>query len=158
MVIGWISIVSAGYGVLSSGWEYWGLIQGGGIEAPVIPDDMSGSGRVVRLVALLDEYAGVLRFLGLALSVLTLIAGIQLLRLRSWARTVLEILYWLDLVLLVGFAGGVAIMQVMRSYPKEIDLQGVALILLVGSLMALPVMTIISYLRSDTIRQVVTRR
>jgi hypothetical protein len=57
----------------------------------------------VESMMFLLKHLGLLVFLQLAVSFITLVAGIAFLRLRAWARTAIEAITWLSLVYVVGF-------------------------------------------------------
>ena len=116
-VIGWISIVFAVSTILSNGWGIWEGSQGQ-IEVTPIPSEIPAAW-VFKLVV---ENYGILRYLGLALAMLILIAGIEFLRLRAWARTVLEIYYWFGFVLLIGVFSFILIWGSIILFPETLGM------------------------------------
>ncbi len=49
------------------------------------------------------RYFTLLVLVQLAVAVVAVVAGIQFLKLRSWARTVLEVIAWLSVIYVIGF-------------------------------------------------------
>ncbi len=49
------------------------------------------------------RYFTLLVLVQLAVAVVAVVAGIQFLKLRSWARTVLEVISWLSVIYVIGF-------------------------------------------------------
>lgn len=150
-VIGWAWIILGAFMLLSAG---MGLV----MSLTVPPPDP----------ALLDgeaPFAGIWRYFWLLATVqlgvagLGVFAGLRLLALQSWARTALELLSWLAILALVGYA----IFWVINSYAvvgAEADELGFARVFAfagvgVTMIYAVPVGFMIYHLRSAKVRAAV---
>lgn len=104
-VLGWIWITIGAFSVLTSGLVLLFFLVLGG---PVLPVREETSEPFwppgFELVGWVFQYFDVLAIGQFVLAVAVLIAGIELLRLRSWARSFLEVICWLGLLYIVSFA------------------------------------------------------
>ena len=105
-------------------------------------------------------------FLEVALAVVALLGGIYFLKLRAWARTVLEVACWVFVVYGIGFQilGGI---HLVGEYSKFADVEGTsgigatqvlgiaAWLALCAAIGLAPAIVIIAFLRGKTIREAV---
>ncbi|MBN1255800.1 MAG: hypothetical protein JXA50_11050 [Deltaproteobacteria bacterium] len=102
-VIGWIFIAGAILMIFSGGMGFMAfsfMQHMGGEAAPPIPEDAPFQFGVMEVIF---QHFGLIALVQIALAAFILIASIQFLRLRRWARTALEVIAWLGLVYFVGF-------------------------------------------------------
>jgi len=106
------------------------------------------------------RYAGIWMSVQMAIAVLALVAGIQFLRLRAWARTALEVVAWVGLAQ-VGLVG-LGWLWMVTSFASKAGAGGPGLLFgVVLSVMfvlsAAPFVVILAFLRGRTIREAVAR-
>ena len=102
------------------------------------------------------------------IAIFVIIASIQFLSLRRWARTALEVITWLGLVYVVGF-GIFGLIMWITTFSSEWVSEGGAsgplsgfgiflavMISVVTSFCAVPLIAIIKFLRGRTIREAVS--
>lgn len=101
-IIGWLAIV---FGILMIFSGTFGLLVFS--LTPVRPSDqpVGGVPEPFVLMAKIFDYFGVLAAVQIAVATIMIASGAAFLRLRSWARTALEVLSWLALCFLVSFGG-----------------------------------------------------
>jgi hypothetical protein len=102
-VIAWIFIVGAILMIVSSsiGFLAFTVIKQRVGEMPPIAQVLPHQFRIMNIIY---RNFGILALLQVTLAIFVLIASIQFLRLRKWARSALEIISWLGLVYVVGFS------------------------------------------------------
>lgn len=164
-VVSWIWIVSGIFVVVS------GVIGMGALS------DLSGPPAGKSLhgppTPALAVMAGLSRFLiwttvvQMLMAVLAIVAGIYYLKLRSWARGVLELLTWVSLAALIGFGffwPPAWMMTSSRFLPNDgsIDLQQVKYIGAIAGVVvmvaaAVPLAMMIRSLRSKAVREAIRR-
>jgi hypothetical protein len=159
-VIGLISILTAGLSILSAplGLVMFLLMKPMGGPWTSMPADAPWG---FRLMWRMFPYLMVLQTL---VAVFALAAGIQFLRLRAWARTAFEVMYWLALIWIVGF--GVywvaTWLSVTSTFPEQggppfpphfFRVFGAIVGAVVTAFSAVPCGVIIWLLRGSTIRQ-----
>ena len=113
------------------------------------------------------QYFGYLLALQAAAAVIAIWAGIGLLRLKSWARTVIEALSWLALAYIVGFGGywlylwnGTGIHVPSGTAPTGaglFDAMGTVMSVIVTAIFAVPLLIMIGYLRGREVRESISR-
>jgi hypothetical protein len=101
-VIAWIFIVGAILMIVSSslGFLAFTVIKQKVDEMPPIAEVLPHQFLIMNIIY---RSFGILVLLQVALTIFALIASIQFLRLRAWARSALEIISWLGLLYVVGF-------------------------------------------------------
>ena len=94
-VIGWLSIVIAGLTIISTiiGLAFFILIQQMGAGIPPVPEEIPVP---FKLSCIIYRNFIPLVVAQIAFATFVLIAGIQFLKLRAWARTALEVVCWLN--------------------------------------------------------------
>ena len=142
-VIGWVWIILGGLTCLFATMALFMSIMMGGVgqddpDKPFIFD--------------IFPYLSVVQ---IGVAVLGLISGIHFLRLRSWARSVLECLTWLGLVFTVGFMvvwlfgwGSMA----FRHGPPGFAIMGVVMAIFITAMYAVPLGIMLKYLRGPKVR------
>ena len=150
IIVGIIMAVSALMGLLA----FFSVHQMPGDKLSTLP----GSRQFSFFQFLLDHFIA-LTFLQLSISIFSIIAAINFLRLRSWARTVIEILSWicLSFVFCFGFfwffEWG---MKVQGAVPHKLNVIGLFMNVLFIAFYSIPLIVIIWHIRSDKIRTAVS--
>ena len=165
-VIAWTWIVTGGFAVFSG---IMSLLMLGAMPAlqselphtPGMPQDFG-------LITSMFPYFGWLVLTQLVLAAVAIVAGIQFLQLRSWARAALEILSWISLIYVVGFGlfwistwstitGGFA--QEGAPFDMEtLRVAGLAVAIFITLAFAIPLGIMIKYLRGKVIREAMLPR
>ena len=161
-VIGWIFIAGAILMILSGGMGFaaFSFMQQLGEE---MPPTFEGAPFQFGVMEVIFQHFGLIAMVQVALAVFILIASIQFLRLRRWARTALEVIAWLGLVYIVGFGifWVASWLDITSSIPVTEGTSGPSSIFdIVGAIMgsvvalawAVPLVVIIILLRGKTIR------
>ena len=79
----------------------------------------------------------------------------KLLRLRSWSRTVLEIVTWILLIAIVGFSVYWEVGWVSSSFgngPDGFDILGAVMGLFIFAMFVIPLVIMLGYRRGDKIK------
>jgi len=110
-IIGWLFVVSAALGLLSALQIFF---LAGFMKLYVLPPELSDPKLAKDLGEIYGEVSNVMLLAGrhshwfalgqVALSVFTLVAGVNFLMLKAWARSLLEIISWSYLVLFIYIA------------------------------------------------------
>lgn len=161
-VIGWMFIASTILMILSGGMGFAAFTfmkqTAGGV--PPLSEDIPGQLRVIEIVF---QYFELIAVVQVAFAIFILIASIQFLRLRRWARTALEVVSWLGLVYMVGFGivwvaswiGITSSIPLTEGTPGPSPLFNIVSVVM-GSLVAVcwavPLVVIIVFLRGKTVR------
>lgn len=91
-------------------------------------------------------------------AIVGIVAGIQFLRLRAWARTVIEIMSWLGLIFVMGL--GITILTILWTQRNPNDTVGIAIGLAIGAnifvVFGAVLLWMIRYLRSPEVRSAVS--
>lgn len=129
-------------------------------QAPGMPQDFGFMTGMFR-------YFGWLVLAQLVLAAVAIVAGIQFLRLRLWARTALEILSWISLIYVMGFGlFWLSTWSTMTGHfsqqnaPFDIEtfrIAGFAVGIFVTLAFAIPLGIMIKYLRGKVIREAMLR-
>ncbi len=159
--IGWTFIASAVIllllGLMSLG--AGGMMLQMMAQNPRMPDDFPWQ---FRMMFGLVEYFAVVAWGQIALSVVALVAGIQFLRCRAWARAALEALTWLALVATLGIGALWLWGWLSLSGPSGapgmpisvgIKAVGVVMLAVIVVVCAVPLLLLIRYLRRPVVRQ-----
>jgi len=156
-VTGWVWVVIGAFMLFSAlmgGLGYLMMRQPGMQGADLL--------REFALMNLVFQNFGVLVAVQCVIAVAALWAGIDLLRLKAWARSAVEVLSWLGLLWTVGF--GVYWIYMWTSMtgqaPAEADafqLMGAVMGTVVTLVFAVPLAIMIRYLRSNEVRQAMSR-
>lgn len=168
-VIGWIFIVVAVLMILGGamGLVAFSFIHpSGGSTVPPMPKDV---GRTFAVMSIVFQYFGLLASLQIVFAIFILIAGIQFLKLRAWARIALEIVSYLGLIYTVGFGTFwvVSWISVTSRFPvAESTVGPPALFNIFGAVMGIvviavcvvPLIVIIKFLRGETIKEAVSHK
>ena len=128
---------------------------------PPVPEDIPGQLRIMKFVFQHFERIAMLQC---AIAILVIIASIQFLRLRRWARTALEVIAWLGLVYVVGFGifWVVSWIGITSNIPSTdgapgpsplFGIFGAVMVSVVTLFWAAPLVVIIIFLRGKTIRE-----
>jgi hypothetical protein len=162
-VIGWVFIAGAVLMIFSGGMGFaaFSFMKHMGGEKPPIPEQAPFQFGVMEVIF---QHFGLIAIVQGALAVFIIIASIQFLRLRRWARTALEVIAWLGLVYLVGFGifWVVSWIGITSNIPITEGTPGPApMFNIVGAVMgsvvtlfwAAPLVVIIIFLRGKTIRE-----
>ena len=160
-VIAWTWIITGGFMAFSG---IMGLLMFAAIpslpsqlQAPNMPQ---GFGFMMGMFG----YFGWLVAAQLVLAVVAIVAGIQFLKLRPWARAALEILSWISLIYVVGFGVfWVSTWSLMTGqFPQQQDapfdmetfrIIGLAMGAFITLTFAVPLAIMIKYLRGKVIRE-----
>lgn len=118
--------------------------------------------REFALMNLVFQNFGVLVAVQCVIAVAALWAGIELLRLKAWARSAVEVLSWLGLLWTVGFGIYWVYMWVSMTGQAPADagsfqVMGAAMGIVVTLIFAVPLAIMIRYLRSHEARQAMLR-
>ncbi len=133
--------------------------------APIVPPSLPAEAPwPAQIVPAMFDYLGLLCGLQLLVAIFVLVAAIQFLRLRAWARTALEVVTWLQLIYTVGFGllwvGAWA--SIASNLPAGGDLPisagaltavGVAMGVGIALVFAVPCAVIIWVLRGEPVRR-----
>ena len=163
-VIGWIFIAGAILMILSGGMGFAAFTfmqQMGGEAAPPFPEEAPFQFGVMEVIF---QYFGLIAMVQVALAVFIIIASIQFLRLRRWARTALEVVAWLGLLYLVSFGifWVVSWIGITSNIPSTEEAPGLfPMFNIFGAIMgsvitlfwAAPLVVIIIFLRKKTISE-----
>lgn len=160
-VIAWTWIITGGFAVFSG---IMSLLMF--TAMPTLQSELPhapGMPQGIALMTSMFRYFGLLVVVQLVLAVVAIVAGIQFLRLRSWARAVLEILSWVSLIYVVGF--GVFWLSTWSTMTGQFSQQDVPFDmetlriagLVAGAFVtlafAIPLGIMIKYLRGKTVRE-----
>jgi hypothetical protein len=161
-VIGWIFIAGAILMILSGGMGFAAFTfmkqTAGGV--PPVPEEILGQLRVMKFVF---QYFELIAIVQVAFAIFVMIASIQFLMLRRWARTALEIIAWVGLVYLVGFGiawvvswigitSNIPLTEGVSGPSPMFNIVGVVMGSLVTVCWVVPLVVIIIFLRGKTIR------
>jgi len=167
-VIAWIFIGLAALMILSGAMALamftFIKYSSGGAFAPPPSDELGPFG----LAALLMEHFDLLALFQINIAVFIIISSIYFLKLRSWARTALEVVSWLGLTYVVGFSlFWIASWIFMSSSgprgqgasaePLIFGIFGAIMGIVVMAVYAAPLIAIIWFLRGKTIREACSR-
>jgi hypothetical protein len=162
-VIGWIVIAGAILMILSGGMGFavFSFMKQSAGGAPPVPEDIPGQLGVLKIAF---QHFELIAMVQCALAIFIIIAGIQFLRLRRWARIALEVVAWLGLVYVVAFGifwvvswlGITSSIPITEGAPGPTPLFGIFGAVM-GSVVALcwavPFVVIIIFLRGKTIKE-----
>jgi hypothetical protein len=165
-VIGWIFIAVAVLMIFSGGMGFvaFTFMQHMKGERPPIPEGAPFQFGVMDVVF---QHFGIIALAQVALAAFIIIASIQFLRLRRWARTALEVIAWLGLVYIVGFGifwvtswisitSGIPVTEGAPGPPPLFGLFGAVMGSMVALVWAVPLVVIIAFLRGKMIREAVS--
>jgi len=160
--IGYVSVGLSGFAILSNIFcvLFLSLVDGGLETLEVIATDAAEK---ISILFLLFKHIRVLCIVHIAGSVFILYTAIQFLKLRSWARTVLETINWLILVWIVLFiilwngmftnlVSSAPFSDSGMSVPIWFRVITIALSILIAAFSATPHVATIIYLRKKTIK------
>ena len=160
--IGYVSVGLAGFAILTSILcvLLLSLIDGGPETLKAIGTDAAEK---ISILFLLVKHIRVVCIVDVAVSVFILFTAIQFLKLRSWARTVLETISWLVLMWMVLFivlwngmlanlTSSAPFSDSGTSVPIWFDIVRVALSILASAFAATPHVATIIYLRKKKIK------
>lgn len=101
----------------------------------------------------------IIAFLQIGIAIVSITAGINFLRLRSWARTVLGILSWLCLPFVFGF-GFFWLLELVMKMPESpthtFSIISLFMSVLFTAFYSIPLIVIIHFLRSKAVRAAVS--
>ncbi len=165
-VIGWTFIVSAILMILSGGMGLmmFSLMNQMKADVPPITEELPDQ---FRAPAIIFEYYVLISLFEIAGAIFVLIAGIQFLKLRKWARNALEIISWLSLVFTVVFgiywviswvslSSKIPIQEGVSGVPPMLGVFGAVMGGVVTLIWAAPLVVIIYFLRGKTIKEAVS--
>lgn len=166
-VIGWIYIAVAALMILVGAMSFMSFtairdMEGKGFR--IVIDNLAAP---FKAISAIFQYFDLLAVSQILLGIFLVIASIEFLELHAWARTALEILSWLGLILVVGsgifwvicwisitasasMPGGTA------RLPGMSNLVGLAVGTAITAVWALPLIVVIKFLRGKTIRDALT--
>lgn len=164
-VIGWIFIALAGLMILSSimAFAVFSIMKHMGVDIPPLPAEAPG------FVSIISQNPDLFILLQIGFAIFVLITSIQFLRLRSWARTTLEILSWLGFVYLVIFEIYWVSSWISKTLGASADENTINLIIVLHRVLglitnivytaafAIPIIVIIKFLRGKTIKEAVNK-
>ena len=159
-IIGWIFFAAAILMMLSSIMAFlaFASMSSMGRGAHSIPEDAP------KVFAFIFRYFGIFAAIQLLLAIFILIASIEFLKLRAWARTALEVVSWLGLIYVISFgifwvfnwvsmtAGTPASGQSGSGPPPVFRMLGMAMGIFVTLFWAAPPVVLIIFLRSAAVR------
>ena len=161
-VIGWLFIAGAILMILSGGMGFaaFSFMQQLGEEMPPTPE---GAPFQFGVMEVIFKHFEIIAMVQVALAVFILIASIQFLRLRRWARTALEVMIWLGLVYVVGFGifwvaswldmtSSIPITEGTSGPPPLFGIFGAIMGSVVALVWAILLIVIIVFLRGKTIK------
>lgn len=161
-VIGWIFIAGAILMILSGGLGFmaFSFMKQISEEMPPISEELPNQFRIMRIIF---QNFGIIALLQVAFAIFVMIASIQFLKLRRWARNALEIIAWLGLVYVVGFGifWVVSWINITSHFPvSEIPSEPPPMFNIIGAIMGCvvtaawtaPLIIIIIFLRGKTIK------
>jgi lysylphosphatidylglycerol synthetase-like protein (DUF2156 family) len=164
-VIAWTWIITGGFAVFSG---IMSLLMFAAM--PTLQSELShapGMSQGVGLMTSMFRYFGWLVAVQLVLAAVAIVAGIQFLRLRSWARAALEILSWVSLIYVVGFGlFWLSTWSTMTGQFSQQDVQfdtgtlrivGLAVGAVITLAFAIPLGIMIKYLRGKVVREAMLR-
>lgn len=116
------------------------------------------------LLSALQGQIGVLVWAQVAMGVVSVIAGAQLLKLRAWARTAVEVLTWISLIYVIG--NGVYFLTLWDSIAADLSKQlmvdsdalrstGYVTMVTLTVVFAVPLGFMLKYLRAPVVRQAI---
>ena len=164
-VIGWIFIAGAILMIVSGGMGFAAFTftkqMAGGV--PPMPEEIPGQLRVMETIFQNFELIAIVQ---VAFALFVLIASIQFLKLRPWARHALEIISWLGLVYLVAFGtlwvvswigitSHIPVSEGAAGPPPLFNIFGAIMGSMVTVCWAVPLVVIIIVLRGKTVRSAV---
>lgn len=162
-VIGWIFIAGAILMILSGGMGFaaFSFMKQSAGGVPPVPEDIPGQLRVMKFVF---QHFELIAMVQVALGIFVIIASIQFLRLRRWARTALEVIAWLGLVYVVtfgifwvvswiGITSNIPLTEGAPGSPPLFGIFGAIMGSVVTLFWAVPLVVIIIFLRGKTIKE-----
>ena len=165
-VIAWIFIAGAILMILSGGLGFaaFSFMQQVGEEMPPIPEEAPFQFGVMKVIF---QHFGLIAMGQVAVAIVIIIASIQFLRLRRWARTALEVITWLGLVYIVGFGifwvaswldmtSSIPMTEGTPGPPPMFDIFGAIMGSVIALVWAVPLVVIIIFLRGKTIKEAVS--
>jgi hypothetical protein len=148
--------------ILSGGMGFaaFSFMQQLGEEMPPTPE---GAPFQFGVMEVIFQYFGLIAMMQVALAIFIIIASIQFLRLRRWARTALEVIAWLGLVYIVGFGifwvvswigitSNIPVTEGVSGPSPMFNIVGAVMGSVVALVWAVPLVVIIVFLRGKTIR------
>jgi hypothetical protein len=162
-VIAWIFIAGAILMILSGGMGFAAFTfmkqTAGGL--PPVPEDIPGQLGIMKFIF---QYFELIAIVQVAFAIFVMIASIQFLRLRRWARTALEVITWLGLVYAVGFGifwvvswigitSNIPITEGTVGPSPKFNMVGAVMGSVITLCWAVPLVVIIIFLRGKTIRR-----
>lgn len=162
-IIGWVSIVGGalmGLSGLMGLLAYSAMQQMSGGKQPVIPDNLSPS---FKMAGWMFQHFELLSYSQVGIAFLVMVAGVYFLKLREWARMILEIMSWLGLIYTIGFAmlwipSWIAMTTGSQAQaPAAFGIVGAIMGILVLAVFAVPLVLMIKYLRGPVVREAVQR-
>ena len=165
MVIGWIFIAGAILMILSGGMGFaaFSFMQQLGEE---MPPTLEGAPFQFSVMEVIFQHFDLIAMVQVAFAIYILIASIQFLKLRRWARTALEVVSWLGLVYIVGFGifwvaswlditSSIPVTEGAPGPPPLFGIFGAVMGSIVALVWAVPLVVIIIFLRGKTIKEAV---
>ncbi len=168
-VIGWLSIGLAAFMMLSAGMGLFSAIMIEQATGGQFPKAVGGAPGMLHVVMGIFRYFKLLAAAQLVVAAAVIIAGIRFLALRAWARTALEVFYWVSLLYVVGFGSFwliswvSAVSQIPATEqppiePAVFSLFGIVMGLAVMLMWAVPLGVVIWVLRGRTVREATAGR
>lgn len=156
-ITGWLWVVIGAFMLFSAlmGGLGYSMMRQPGIHGADLPREFA-------LMDFVFQNFGVLVAVQSVIAVIALWAGIDLLRLKAWARSAVEVLSWLGLVWTVGFGIYWVYMWVSMTGqasagPDASQWMGAAMGAVVTLVFAIPLVIMIRYLRGNEARQAMSR-
>jgi hypothetical protein len=162
-VIGWIFITNAILMILTGGMGFmaFSFIHRMAGDIPAFPAKFSQHMRVMQIIF---QHFGILALSQIAFAIFMLIASIEFLKLRAWARNALEIISWIGLVYVVGFGifwvtalldvtSSMHVAEGSHNVQSLFGIFGAVMGALVMAVWAVPLIIIIYFLHKKTLRE-----
>jgi lysylphosphatidylglycerol synthetase-like protein (DUF2156 family) len=160
-VIAWTWILTGGFAVLS------GIVSLLMLAAmPTLQSELTygtGMPQSIGVMTSMFRYFDWLVPAQLVLAAVAIVAGVQFLRLQSWARVALEILSWISLIYVVGFGvfwvstwSTLSGQFAQQGVPFDVEtfrIAGLTVGIVVTLAFAIPLAVMIKYLRGKAIRE-----
>lgn len=160
--IAWLWIVG-GILLLVSALLIWAVLS---LFGPVPPTAVAPDGNLIDfgLIKSLQSNMGMIVWIQAAIGTLSIYAGVQFLKLRSWARTAIELLTWISLV--YTLVNGVYFLYMWDSIAidlskqllldaNELRILGYAMVVTLTVIFTVPLGFMIKYLRTSAVRQAI---
>jgi hypothetical protein len=172
-IIAWLTIATGAFMVLGS---LMGLLASAALgsvpdgmmlpDSAMLPDGAESITPVLAVVLKVARYFWLASLVQLAVAVVAIWSGIDLLRLRAWARTANEVFCWLTLLVLALYAVfwvwlwlAFPVPQDMADFdPASMRIASIVMLVVIEAIFVVPTVAILRYLRGPQARAAVAGR